>query len=56
MNMNKTGAAVVEWEGETLQIGNDAGVLDADLNIGGNGNTLIHSQIDFNRRRRGYCS
>jgi hypothetical protein len=48
INMNKSAADVVEWEGEPLDIGNDAGSLDADLNIGGNGNTLFHNQVDFN--------
>jgi hypothetical protein len=48
MNMIKSGSPVVEWEGEPIDIGNDAGSLDADLNIHGNGNTLFHSQVDFN--------
>jgi hypothetical protein len=48
LNMNKSGAPVAEWEGNPLDIGNDAGALDANLNIGGNGNTLFHSQVDFN--------
>lgn len=49
LNMNKSGAPVVEWEGaDQLDIGNDVGALDANLNILGNGNTLFHSQVDFN--------
>jgi hypothetical protein len=49
LNMNKSGAPVAEWEGsDQLDIGNDAGALDANLNIGGNGNSLFHSQVDFN--------
>jgi hypothetical protein len=49
LNMNKSGAPVAEWEGsDQLDIGNDLGALDADLNIGGNGNSLFHSQVDFN--------
>jgi hypothetical protein len=49
LNMNKSAAPVVEWEGaDQLDIGNDLGALDANLNIGGNGNSLFHSQVDFN--------
>jgi hypothetical protein len=48
LNMNNSGATVPEWSGEPLDIGNDAGALDAKLNIGSAGNSIIHAQVDFN--------
>ncbi|BBO30745.1 beta strand repeat-containing protein [Lacipirellula parvula] len=52
LNMNSTGAVGAEWDGESIDIGNDAGALSAHLNVTGDGN--INSQarfftnIDFN--------
>jgi hypothetical protein len=48
LNMNKSEASVPEWNGEPLDIGNDAGALDAKLNISGLGNSIIRAQVDFN--------
>jgi hypothetical protein len=36
------------WTGDALDIGNDAGVLDADVNIAGSQPTQFGSQVDFN--------
>jgi hypothetical protein len=44
---NTTGIAP-SWTGEPLDIGNDSGVLDADLNIIGPGNHDFGSPVDFN--------
>ncbi|WP_428307674.1 beta strand repeat-containing protein [Lacipirellula sp.] len=52
LNMNSTGAVGAEWDGESIDIGNNAGALSAHLNVTGDGN--INSQarfftnIDFN--------
>jgi hypothetical protein len=39
---------ITVWNGEPLDIGNDAGVLDADLNVTGTNQSQIASQVDFN--------
>lgn len=33
LNMNATGGNGAEWDGDAIQIGNDVGVLDANLNV-----------------------
>jgi hypothetical protein len=38
LNMNATGALSAEWNGEPVNIGNDVGVLDADVNVTGDDN------------------
>lgn len=39
LNMNATGGNGAEWDGDAVQIGNDVGVLDANVNVTGDGNT-----------------
>lgn len=52
LNMNASGGNGAEWDGDPLDIGNDAGALDADLNVTGDGNPnsqgRIFSNVDFN--------
>ncbi len=49
LNMNSTiDGQVVTWSGEPLDIGNDAGVLDADLNVTGTQQSQIGAPVDFN--------
>ena len=48
LNMNRTTANIPSWSGEPLDIGNDAGTLDANLNVTGLGISQIGSQVDFN--------
>jgi hypothetical protein len=50
LNMNNTAGDVPFWSSlsEPLDIGNDAGSLDADVNIGGSGTSQINAQVDFN--------
>jgi hypothetical protein len=45
LNMNATGGNGAEWQGDAIQIGNDVGVLDAHLNVTGDGN--VNSQGRF---------
>jgi hypothetical protein len=47
LNLNNTTGTIPYWTGEPIQIGNDAGTLDADLNVGGTGISQIGSAIDF---------
>ncbi|HYO25343.1 MAG TPA: hypothetical protein VEQ85_10385, partial [Lacipirellulaceae bacterium] len=39
---------IVTWSGEPIDIGNDAGTLDADLNILGTRHTQFGGEVDFN--------
>jgi len=50
LNMNSTSSDFAGWSGEPLDIGNDAGALDADVNVTGFLLSLaqIGSQVDFN--------
>jgi hypothetical protein len=48
LNMANTAGGAPVWEGETLDIGNDAGALNADLNANGGGNVRVLAPIDFN--------
>jgi hypothetical protein len=49
LNMNSSvEGQIVAWTGEPLDIGNDAGTLDADLNIVGTRQSHIGSEVDFN--------
>lgn len=45
LNMNASAGNGAEWSGDTVNIGNDVGVLDADLNVTGDGNP--NSQARF---------
>jgi fibronectin-binding autotransporter adhesin len=46
LNMNASGGfSAAEWSGDAIDIGNDAGVLDADINVTGDGN--VNSQARF---------
>lgn len=46
MNMNASGGFLAaEWQGDAIDIGNDAGILDANLNVTGDGNP--NSQARF---------
>ena len=45
MNMNGSGGSAAEWKGDAIEIGNDGGVLDANLNVSGDGNP--NSQARF---------
>jgi hypothetical protein len=47
LNMNHTGGGNPGWSGEPLDIGNDVGTLDANLNVTG-GSADIGASIDFN--------
>jgi hypothetical protein len=38
LNMNASAGNGAEWNGDAIEIGNDAGVLDANLNVTGDGN------------------
>jgi hypothetical protein len=50
LNMHSSAGSTANWSGEPLDIGNDVGSLDADLNITGANlaNVQIGSQTDFN--------
>jgi hypothetical protein len=39
LNMNATGGGGAEWRGDAIQIGNDSGTLDSDVNVTGDGNS-----------------
>jgi hypothetical protein len=38
LNMNSAGGVGAEWAGDAVDLGNDGGVLDANLNVTGDGN------------------
>jgi hypothetical protein len=50
LNLDTTGGQNTSWEGEPLDIGNDAGVHDADVNVTGVPltNAQIFALVDFN--------
>jgi hypothetical protein len=50
LNINNTTSTVPFWSAssEPIDIGNDSGALDANVNIGGTGHSQINSQVDFN--------
>lgn len=53
LNMNASGGFnAAEWSGDAIDIGNDAGVLNADLNVSGDGNPnsqgRFFAPVDFN--------
>lgn len=48
LNATASGVDQSLWTGEALDIGNDAGVLDADVNISGAQPTQFGAQVDFN--------
>lgn len=49
LNMNSSvEGQIVVWSGEPLDIGNDAGALDADLNVTGTRQSQIATEVDFN--------
>ncbi len=49
LNMNApTNGLVTAWSGEPIDIGNDAGALDADINVSGPHVSRISAQVDFN--------
>ena len=53
LNMNATRRqSAAEWSGDPIDIGNDAGALDADLNVTGDGNPnsqgRFFAPVDFN--------
>jgi hypothetical protein len=53
LNMNASGGfSAAEWSGDATDIGNDAGALDADLNVTGDGNPnsqgRFFAPVDFN--------
>lgn len=47
LNLNNTSGTVPTWSGEPLEIGNDSGTLDADLNVDGTGSSQINSAVTF---------
>jgi hypothetical protein len=48
LNSQASGSNQSLWTGEALDIGNDAGALDADVNISGSQPTQFGAQVDFN--------
>lgn len=49
LNMSSTmDGEIVSWQGQPLDIGNDSGVLDADLNVVGSRQSQIAPEVDFN--------
>jgi hypothetical protein len=49
LNMHSSLAGeIVAWTGEPFDLGNDAGALDADLNVTGDRQSQFGSQVDFN--------
>jgi hypothetical protein len=49
LNMHSSiGGQIVAWTGEPLDIGNDAGSLDADLNVTGTQQSQFGNEVDFN--------
>jgi hypothetical protein len=47
LNMNNSTGTMPYWIGEAIQIGDDAGTLDSDLNVTGTGTSGIYSAINF---------
>jgi hypothetical protein len=48
LNMNTAAGVFSVWSGQPLDIGNDAGTLNAKLNVSGPGDAQIAAQVDFN--------
>jgi fibronectin-binding autotransporter adhesin len=48
MVSNNVDIAFAEWNGEPLDIGNDSGALDADVNVSGTIFSRISAPVDFN--------
>ncbi len=48
LNSTASGSNQSLWTGDALDIGNDSGVLDADVNISGSQPTQFGAQVDFN--------
>ncbi|MDZ4658737.1 MAG: hypothetical protein SH868_14270 [Bythopirellula sp.] len=48
MISNNVDLAFAEWSGEPLDIGNDSGALDADVNVSGTFFSRITAPVDFN--------
>lgn len=49
LNMSSTvEGQIVVWNGEAFDLGNDAGSLDADLNVSGNQQSQFAAPVDFN--------
>ncbi len=48
LNMDSSSGFAANWSGKPLTIGNDAGVLDADLNVLGGGFNELASNVTFN--------
>ena len=48
MVSNNVDIAFAEWSGEPLDIGNDSGALDADVNVSGTFFSRITAPVDFN--------
>jgi hypothetical protein len=48
INSHADGTGQSLWTGEAIDIGNDAGALDADLNVTGTQPTQFGAQVDFN--------
>jgi hypothetical protein len=47
LNMNSTPGSNANWTGERLDIGDDAGSLDADFNVAGSGISQISTFVNF---------
>ncbi|MEM7626719.1 MAG: PEP-CTERM sorting domain-containing protein [Planctomycetota bacterium] len=48
LNLNNTDGTVPDLFGDRIQIGNDSGTLDADVNAGGTGVSNIEAPVTFN--------
>lgn len=48
LNLSRVDSEIPSYSGVAIDIGNDSGVLDAELNISGIGISQIGAQIDFN--------
>ncbi|MGC9450579.1 MAG: beta strand repeat-containing protein [Oceanipulchritudo sp.] len=48
LNMNNTTGSEAAWGGQAIEIGNDTGTLDANLDVGGNGISRFFNSVDFN--------
>ncbi|TWU29945.1 beta strand repeat-containing protein [Bythopirellula polymerisocia] len=48
LNMSRVNSEIPSYSGVAIDIGNDVGILDAELNISGIGISQIGAQIDFN--------
>ena len=48
INAHADGLSQSLWTGEAIDIGNDSGALDADLNVTGSQPTQFGAQVDFN--------